>query len=251
MAPSCRSTMVSTSGTFAPHRLAATWLSGYPPGGGDVLDDDDALAVQRLAWGQPLDRGRAPCSFGFLRTKKSGIGLPRDPAHRATAPEIGTAPISRPPIESDVRWSAPRGQLREERRAFGIEHGRLQVEVEVALSAGGERDFAETERALRMISLRRLRAGLESERDGLGQCHGSVWTTRRSRFDGWPQPPTQGSVSATGSNAMTGPLYHRFGLRAARTGDAAPCRDFRTLMKRRTVRDYSDRQVPRGLSRTR
>ena len=39
-------------------------------------------------------------------------------------------------------------QLREQRRALGIEHGRLQVEVEIALAAGSERDVAAAERAL-------------------------------------------------------------------------------------------------------
>ena len=39
-------------------------------------------------------------------------------------------------------------QLGEQRRAFRIEHGRLEIEIEVALAARRERDLAAPERAL-------------------------------------------------------------------------------------------------------
>ena len=39
-----------------------------------------------------------------------------------------------------------KGQLREQRGAFGIEHGGLEVEVEIALAARGQRDLAAAER---------------------------------------------------------------------------------------------------------
>ena len=40
------------------------------------------------------------------------------------------------------------GQFRQQCRALGVEHGRLEVEVEVALAARGQRDLAAAERAL-------------------------------------------------------------------------------------------------------
>jgi hypothetical protein len=39
------------------------------------------------------------------------------------------------------------GQFRQQRRAFGIEHGRLEVEVEIALASRGQRNLATPERA--------------------------------------------------------------------------------------------------------
>jgi hypothetical protein len=39
------------------------------------------------------------------------------------------------------------GQFRQQRRTLGVEHGRLQVEIEIALAAGGQGDLAAPERA--------------------------------------------------------------------------------------------------------
>ena len=39
------------------------------------------------------------------------------------------------------------GQFREQRSAFGIEHGRLEIEIEVALAARSQGDLAAPERA--------------------------------------------------------------------------------------------------------
>src|SRR5207253_7082250 len=40
------------------------------------------------------------------------------------------------------------GQLGEQRRALGVEHGRLEIEIEIALAAGGQRDLAAPEGAV-------------------------------------------------------------------------------------------------------
>ncbi len=69
-------------------------------GRGDVLDNGDRPAGKGSPLVRPSTRSFAPCSFGFLRTKKFGKGFPVIQLKAATAPEIGTAPISSPPIAS-------------------------------------------------------------------------------------------------------------------------------------------------------
>jgi len=70
-------TIVNTSTISPPaSRTASTAFSAEPPVVVTSSTNHDALALQALALGQAFHRQRAPCSFGFLRTKNAAIGVP-------------------------------------------------------------------------------------------------------------------------------------------------------------------------------
>src|SRR5262249_48771750 len=130
-------------------RTASTAFIAEPP----VVVTSSTITTRLPCRLSPLARpstaSLAPCSFGFLRTKNAAIGWPLIQEICAIAPASGTAPIPSPADE--VEWVVPQrlvGQFREQRRALGVEHGRLQVEIEIALAARGQRDIAPPERAL-------------------------------------------------------------------------------------------------------
>ena len=142
--------MVKTSTISPPaSRDGFDRLQRRTAGRGDVLDDHDALALQALALGEAFHGEPGAVLLGFLADEKGRDRVALDPgqlrdrarqrdrAHFQPADEIEVVVLQR-----------LIGQLRQQRRAFGIEHGRLEVEVEIALAARSQRDLAAAERTL-------------------------------------------------------------------------------------------------------
>ena len=104
-APSSRSTTVITRSTIGALRAdCLDGLHGRAAGGRHVLQDHHALALKALARRQPLDQLLGAVLLGLLAHEEGGerpaLGLAHAPR---TAVASGTAPISSPPISSDLR----------------------------------------------------------------------------------------------------------------------------------------------------
>src|SRR6266851_1825460 len=105
--------MVNTSATSPPaSRTASTAFSAEPPVVVTSSTITTRLPCRLSPFASPSTASRAPCSFGFLRTKNAAIGWPL--------------------IQDNC----------------AIAHGRLEIEVEIAFAARSQRDFATAERAL-------------------------------------------------------------------------------------------------------
>ena len=118
-------------------------------GRGDVLDDHDALAFQGLALGQPLDRQPRAVLLWLLAHEERRDRVALDPGElRDRAGQRHRAHFQPADEVEIVVLQRLIGQFGQQRRAFGIEHGRLEVEIEIALAARGQRDFAAAERSL-------------------------------------------------------------------------------------------------------
>ena len=129
------------------HRLDR--LQRRTAGGGDVLDDHDALALQAFALGKALDREPGAMLLRLLADEERRDRMALDPGElRDRAGERHRAHFQSADIIEVVVLQRIEGQFRQQRRAFGVEHGRLEIEIEIALAARGQRDLAAAERAL-------------------------------------------------------------------------------------------------------
>jgi hypothetical protein len=140
LAPSSRSTMVKTSAISPPASRTASTA---------VLDDHDALAPQALAFRQSLDREPGAVLLRLLAHEEGRDRMALDPGQlRDRAGQRHRAHLEAADIIEIVVFQRLESQLREQCCALGIQHGRLEIEVKIALAPRGQRDFATAERAL-------------------------------------------------------------------------------------------------------
>src|SRR3569623_1641820 len=128
------------------HRLDR--LDCRAAGGGDILDDDDAFALQAFTLGEPLDR--EPCAefFRILADEESGDRLALLPRELGDGAGKRYRAHLKPADVIDVlALEGIERQFRQKCSAFRIEHGRLEGEVEIALAPRSEGDLAAAERA--------------------------------------------------------------------------------------------------------
>jgi len=137
--------MVNTSAISPPaSRTASTAFSAEPP-----VVVTSALALQALALGQSLDREPGAMLLRFLANEERRDRMALDPGElRDRTGQRHRAHFQAPDIIEAIVLQRLVGQLGEQRGAFGIQHGRLEIEVEIALAARCQRDFAAAERAL-------------------------------------------------------------------------------------------------------
>src|SRR5690242_16262486 len=104
-------------------------------GRGDVFDDDDALALKALARCETFDRETCAMLLWLLADKESGDRVALDPRElRNRACKRHRAHFQSADIIKPVILQSFVGQLRKQRGSLGIEHGRLEIEIEVALA---------------------------------------------------------------------------------------------------------------------
>ena len=148
-APSSRSTIGDDphdDGAFGLDRLDG--LHGRAAGGGHVLQDDDALALQGLAGRQAFDQLLGAVLLGLLAHEEG----PQRPALGLAQHRDGRGQRHRAHLQSAdqvdiLALDAVENQRGDQVRALGIEHGGLHVEVEarraprdqLGLRAGRER----------------------------------------------------------------------------------------------------------------
>ncbi len=106
------------------------------------------LPLQALALRQSFDREPSAMLLRLLAHEEGRDGIALQPGQlRDCARDRNGAHLQSADVVDVVILQRIERQLREQRRTFGIEHRRLEVEIEVALAAGGQRDFAASERA--------------------------------------------------------------------------------------------------------
>ena len=142
--------MVNTSTTSPPaSRTASTAFNRRAAGRGDVLDNHDPLSLKALALGEALHRKPRAMLLRLLAHEERRDRMALDPGElRDRAGQRHRAHFQPTDEVETIFLQCLVGQFGQQRRAFGIEHGRLEIEIEVALAPGRQRDLAAPERAL-------------------------------------------------------------------------------------------------------
>src|SRR5262249_30134522 len=104
---------------------------------------------QALALGKPLDRKPRTVLLRLLAHEEGRDRMALDPGElRDGAGEWDCAHLQAADEIEIVVLQRLIGQLGEQGRTFGVEHGRLEVEIEIALAARRQRDLAAAKGAL-------------------------------------------------------------------------------------------------------
>src|SRR5439155_4541974 len=99
----------------------------------------DALALEALAYRQPLDRQPRAVRLRPLAHEEGRDRVSLDPGYLRDRAGERDRPHFQPADE--IELVVPQrliGEFGEQRSALGVEHGRLKVEIEIALAARSE-----------------------------------------------------------------------------------------------------------------
>src|ERR1700757_1396972 len=122
-------------------------LHGRAAGGGDVLDHHDPFALEGLVPGETFDGEPRAVLLRLLAHEEGRDRMPLEPGElRNRTGQRNRAHFQATDIVELIVPQRLIGDLGEQGGAFGVEHGRLEVEIEIALATRGQRDLAAAER---------------------------------------------------------------------------------------------------------